>query len=54
MKKILIWIITFYQKNISIYLESKNIFFTLINENTIRIAICSLKESDLDYLRENL
>ncbi len=36
------------------YLESKNIFFTLINENTIRIAICSLKESDLDYLRENL
>lgn len=36
------------------YLESKNIFFTLINENTIRIAICSLKESDLAYLRENL
>ena len=36
------------------YLESKNIFFTLVNENTIRIAICSLKESDLAYLRENL
>lgn len=36
------------------YLESKNIYFTLIDNTTIRIAICSLKESDLTYLKENL
>ena len=37
MKKILIWIITFYQKNISIYLESKNIrckFYPTCSEYT--------------------
>lgn len=49
--------ITFLKENAPLYLsylESKNIFFTLIDETTIRIAISSLKESDLAYLKENL
>lgn len=36
------------------YLESKNIFFTLNDENSIRIALSSLKEKDLAYIKENL
>lgn len=35
-------------------LENKNIFFTYINDNMVRVAICSIKDSDIKYLEEHL
>lgn len=35
-------------------LENKNIFFTYVNDNMIRVAICSIKDKDIAYLEENL
>ncbi len=49
--------ITLIKENAEEYLEeleNKNIFFTLMSKNEIRIAVCSIKLSDLKYLRENL
>lgn len=35
-------------------LEKKSIFFTYVNDEMIRIAICSIKDKDIKYLEENL
>ncbi len=35
------------------YLESKDTYFTIINQNSIRIALCSLSSNDIDKL-ENI